>query len=254
MKFFIHGDTFQREPEAGETVPLRAKHSNRMLFLKSTAAALLDAADRWVEFDAFAAGADETLKKDYRDGLTLLECFDLAELADLPEPDTNGCRVAGERDYKAVGAFLCENLSKGRSLAAITDPLYYTEDHVRARQFMNREYNFLRERDGVLQAVLVVAVPKSESVSSVVSLESIAFEAALTEREAGECLAALVDFAEQEFRGDLAKLRFIRSDDSQDWMVDRLVQAGFHPVCTLEKELNCTRDVTFYDRMIGASA
>ena len=251
MRFFIYSDAFIKEPGAGETIPLKSLRSNRMLFLKATAAPLLTALDRWTEFDAFSAGADPTQKKDLLDGLTLLQCFDLAELADLPERDDDGCRVAGERDYKAVGAFLTANAGKDFSLTAVTDPRYYTEDSVRARQFMNREYSFLRERDGALEAVLVTSVPRPENVSCVATIESVAFVEGIGEEAAEDCLRALLNFAGREFIGDLGKFRFLYMDPGQDWMLERLKQIGFAPVCTLEKEFYRSVDVTFYDRTIG---
>lgn len=252
MRFYIHSDRYINEPAAGETVPIKEVASNRMLFLKSTAEKLLHTTDKWVEFDKFCSDADAALKKDYLDGLTLLECFDIAEVADVPVPDTNGCRVAGERDYKAVGEFMQANVGKGFSVAAIRDSRYYTEDSVRARQFLNQEYNFIREQNGKIQAVLVISVPRPENVSSTASVESIVFAEALREDAAADCVDALVKYAEAEFKGDICKFRFTKSDACHAWMVSKLAGLGFEPVCTLEKELYRSVDVTFYDKMIGA--
>ena len=252
MQFLIHSDAFTREPGAGETVPLKTVKTGRMLFLKATAAALLDRLDAWTAFDAFSAGAGDAQKADWLDGLTLLECFDIAELTDLPLParDPDGCRVAGERDYKAVGAFLQENVGKGFSAAAITDPRYYSEDNVRARQFLNQEYNFLREENGALQAVLTISVPRPENVSCVGTVDKVVFDAALDEPTAVRCLSSLISFAGEEFTGDLSKLRFFCTGGERGWLLERLVGLGFAPVCTLEREMHRSVDVTFYDRTI----
>ena len=189
--------------------------------------------------------------QDYEDALTALEAFGLAEIRDRKASDTAGCRVAGERDYAAISAFMNENAGVGYGFAPAVPPSYYDDVHVRSRQFNNEEYNFLKERDGRLIAVLLMAVPPFDQVSSAATVRAAVFSGALDEQACVECLRDLLRYARHAFDGEFAKFRFPYSDARQDWLRDALLQEGFSETCTLRREIANRVDLTLYDRVIG---
>ena len=144
MRYLINSSAFTRRDAQNGVIPMKAGF--RALFLKESAGVLLDRTDEWIDFDEVFRGAPEQLLRDLRDGLTLLECFDIAQVEE--DKPVKLCRVAGERDYRRISAFLAQHAGQGANQSLTYTPALHNEDGIRARQFNNHEYNFLAERDG----------------------------------------------------------------------------------------------------------
>ena len=127
---------------------------------------------------------------------------------------------------------------------------YLSEDSIRARQFNNKEYNFIRSDADSVCAVLTIGVPGTEQVDSAGRINNVAFRAGDDEDACRYSLEALVRFAAECFKGDLNKLRFIYTDPVQDWLRGFFENTGFKKTCTLEREIAKSIDVTFYDKML----
>lgn len=247
MQYLINSSAFTRQAPQKGVVPIKAGF--RALFLKESAGALLERTDEWIDFEETAHGAGEQLRRDLLDGLTLLECFDIARIRE--EKAVRPCRVAGERDYRRISAFLERHAGKGSNLSLAYSSAVHNEDDIRARQFNNHEYNFLAEREGEIIAVMIVRPPAADDVSSVVYLQHVIYASELSDPEQTALLTALLTEVESAFRRDYARLRFQYFNACQDGMLSALTAQGFRKICTLERELLGNVDVTIYDRMIG---
>jgi len=247
MRYLINSSAFTRKEAQNGVIPMKAGF--RALFLKESAGALLDRTDEWIDFEEVAHGASEQHRRDLRDGLTLLECFDIAQIEE--EKPVKPCRVAGERDYRRISAFLEYHAGKGPNQSLAYSPALHNEDSVRARQFNNQEYNFLMERDGQIIALIIVRPPAASDVSSVVYLQHVVYAAELPKEEHTALLETLLAEVEASFRQDYARLRFQYFDACQDGLLSALIEQGFRKTCTLERELLGGIDLTIYDRMIG---
>ena len=247
MRFIINGEAFTRQEARNGVIPMKAGF--RALFLKESAAALLDKSDEWIDFDDLAQDADESLRRDLSDGLTLLECFDIAQVERESLPKV--CRVAGERDYRRITAFLKQHAGgeANPSLVYVEDA--HNEDAVRARQFNNQEYNFICEQDGGIAALLIVRPPFSEDVSAVLYVQHALFDGALPEETRMQLLSAMLEEAASAFRQDYGKMRYQVIDPCQERTLKELTALGFTHVCTLDKEMAGGTDLHIYDRKIG---
>ena len=247
MRYLINSSAFTRREVQNGVIPMKAGF--RALFLKESAGALLDRTDKWIDFEEVTQGVSEQQRRDLRDGLTLLECFDIAQIE--AEKPVKLCRVAGERDYRRISAFLECYAGKGPNQSLAYSPALYNEESVRARQFNNHEYNFQAELEGQIVALMIVRPPAAGDVSSVVYLQHVIYAAELPEAEQTALLEALLAEVEAAFRQDYARLRFQYFDACQDGLLSALTAQGFQKTCTLERELLGGVDLTIYDRVIG---
>ena len=247
MRFIINGDAFARQEAKNGVIPLKAGF--RALFLKESAAILLDRPGEWVALDELAKDADEQLRRDLADGLILLECFDIARVEQNITPKV--CRVAGERDYRRITAFLQKHAGGPANPSLVYTEDAHKEDAVRARQFNNQEYNFLCEQDGEITALLIVRPPFPEDVSAVLYVQHALFDSALPDETRLQLLLAMLEEAASSFRQDYGKLRYQVFDACQERTLKELTALGFTHVCTLEKEMAGGADLRIYDRRIA---
>lgn len=248
MKFLIKAAAFKilgKETEDG-TIPLQATESGRNLFLKATAASLIDKEnlDREIDFADFVT--DEGLKQDLENGLTLLECFGIAEVSGNPRDEEKAVCVAGERDYRPLAAFLAGDRARFYGNIGEPDSAYYDEDHIRARQFNNEEYNFYLRREGRLVANLVVVMPKDESIGRTCQLGWLAVDKDTDEAETGDIAAQLLAYAVAGLKDDFIRYRYlsIKKDDN---FVPLLLELGFRQIVRLENEVAAGIDTVVYD-------
>ena len=249
MKFIVYGNRFTAEPPSGGEIPIKMLTSRRMLFMKDTAACLLKDVDVWHSFEEYTQNMDAALRQDLADALTLLCCFDLAEEEQTREA-AGPCRVAGERDYRALAAFIQANMGQGLSLQPSGNPEYYNEDDLRYRQFNNHEYNFLMEAEGKIIATMNVAVPGLNDVSNAAFFQSVVFAKELPEDRCREIFRELVDFISAAFRGDLNKFRFALCSCGDAPLYALLPEMGFSRTAVFKKEADADTDLLLYDRMI----
>lgn len=247
MQYLINSSAFTRREAQNGVIPMKAGF--RALFLKESAGILLEKTDEWIDFEDAAQGASEQLRRDLRDGLTLLECFDIAQIKE--ERPVKPCRVAGERDYRRISAFLERYAGKGPNQSLSYAQELHNEDGIRARQFNNHEYSFLVERDGHIIALMIVRPPAAGDVSSVVYLQHVVYAEEVPAAEQAALLKIMLAEVENAFRQDYARLRFQYFDACQDGMLSALAAQGFQQTCTLERELLGGIDLTIYDRKIG---
>lgn len=246
MRFIINGDAFTRQEVKNGVIPLKAGF--RALFLKESAAALLENPGEWIRFEEMVKDTDEQLRRDLEDGLTLLECFDIAKVERDVQPKV--CRVAGERDYRRIAAFLKKNAGTSDNTSLVYVENLHNEDEVRSRQFNNQEYNFICEQQGEIVALLIVRPPFPEDVSAVAYVEHALFDSTLPEERRLQLLSAMLEEAEAGFKVDYRKLRYQYVDACQQRTLNELKALGFTHLCTLEKEMPGGADLQLYDRWI----
>ena len=246
MKYRINSDSYTVVGPHADTLALKTTDTRRVLCIPAGGTAVLDKADVWVNFEE----KDPEKSRDMLNALKVLEAFNIADVEHDPEPDTDGCTVAGERQYRIISAFFKNEAGNPRTIISSDTDTYLSEDSIRTRQFNNKEYNFIRsDADGVC-AVVTIGVPGKERVDSAGRINNVAFRAGDDDAACRHSLESLIRFATESFRGDLNKLRFIYSGEAQNWIREILGDLGFKKTCTLERELAKSVDVTFYDKML----
>lgn len=246
MKYRINSENYTVIGPHADTLALKTTDTRRVLCIPSGGAGVLDSPDVWVSFEE----KDGAKRRDMLNALKVLEAFNIADVEHDSAPDTDGCIIAGERHYRIISAFYKTAVSNPRTVLYTVSDGYLSEDSIRARQFNNKEYNFIRsDADGVC-AVLTIGVPGTEQVDSAGRINNVAFRAGDDEDACRYSLEALVRFAAECFKGDLNKLRFIYTDPVQDWLRGFFENTGFKKTCTLEREIAKSLDVTFYDKML----
>ncbi len=248
MKYRINSDSYTVVGPHADTLALKTTDTRRVLCIPAGGTAVLDNPDVWVSFDE----KDAEKRRDMLNALKVLEAFNIADVERDPEPDTDGCSVAGERQYRIISAFYKNEAGNPRTIISSDSEAYLSEDSIRARQFNNKEYNFIRsDADGVC-AVITIGVPGKDRVDSAGRINNVAFRAGDDDAECRRSLESLIRFVSDCFKGDLSKLRFIYScsGEAQNWLRGILEDLGFKKTCTLEREIAKSVDVTFYDKML----
>lgn len=248
MKYKIKKDSFVKEDDKNGIITLRASSNNRLLFLKDTMANLLDVKpDEWVLVDKTDI-PDETIYKDYEDALTLLNCFDIAEIID--DKVITNLYVAGEKEYRILSPFIINNNGKGLSTKLKFSDSYYSEDNLRYRQFNNEEYNFYYKENDDIKAVINFHVTAPTDLTDIGTFQYVIFKDGLSAEGSKELFDKLLLFVEKKFHNDLVKLRFEFIGNVDDFIVDEIIKCGYSHVATLEKEIDGKKDLIFYEKRI----
>ena len=253
MKFIIDSNAYEiaKSQRSQDVIALVSKAVNRNLFLKKEAGRLLQNADREIDFEEWSQDFDNEEIRDLKDGLTLLECFGIARCSESERDLVPYVRVAGERDYRRIAAFIQEQQEDTFGFLPAGSEDFYSEDNIRARQFMNVEYCFLTQEDGQIESLIIIAMPKAQTLSAAVRICGVRFRADLDRERCEYLLEQMINRAVDSFSDDYTKLRFLRWQDSQDALTDSLKKLGFVQICTLKKEAYDGSDVTVYDLQIG---
>ena len=248
MRFIVHKSAFERVDGVTPfgTVILKLKDSGRELSLNKTAVCLLDNTDKERDTDELFSGCDEALQKDLRKGLTLLSAFEIAEIFDDPRNEDKDIRIAGERDYREISAFLTksDNITYGNFKNDIAE--YFNEDNVRARQFSNFEYNFLYRPGGVIKGVLLMVMPREYTFEKVCRTEWIVLAPDLKDSDT-EIIKNLLTYAQKMFKNEFPIYRYLHIRDD-DKLLSILQAVGFEKTANLEEETSDNKDVEVYDQ------
>ena len=260
MKFLINRSSYKRLGEATEygTIPFQTTSEGRNFFLKTDAASILNFADTWTDFSDLAKDFDQTKIQDYKDALTLLLAFGIAQIKELPEETqkNDGIFVAGEREYAAVSEFLSKNVKNkcNFSLDRKADISYFSPSKVRERQFNNIDYHFMYKKSGKISALLIVRCLPPETLSSSLLLCGLLFDVKTGESERQSMAHELIARISKEFGMDYKRLRFLRklSDPQFDGIETEetlriLITEDFIKTARLERELQDGGDVEIYD-------
>jgi len=253
MKFIIDSNAYEiaKNQRSQDVIALVSRTVNRNLFLKKEAGRLLQTADCEIDFEEWSEGFDREEVRDLKDGLTLLECFGIARCWESDRDVVRTVRAAGERDYRHIAAFIREQQGDTFGFLPSASEDFYSEDNIRARQFMNVEYCFLAEKDGRIESLIIIAMPKPQTLSSAVRICGMRFRTDLEAQRREYLLEQMINRAADSFSDDYTKLRYLRWKDSQDDLTDSLERLGFVQICTLKKEAYDGSDVTVYDLQIG---
>lgn len=87
----------------------------------------------------------EEVTQDCKDLLHKMNALDLICITDEARVIDTGCCIVGEEDYKKASEFINENFTKNGKVIMYSslDLNYYSPYALRARQFNNKEYNFI---------------------------------------------------------------------------------------------------------------
>lgn len=246
MKYRINSGAYTVLGDHADTLVLKTTDTRRALCIPAGGTAVLDNADTWHCFDE----KDGEKRRDMQNALKVLEAFNIADIEHDPEPDTDGCTIAGERQYREISAFYKTAIRNAHTILYTSSDEYHSEDMIRMRQFNNKEYNFIRRDSNGICAVLTIGVSGMQQVDCTGKINSVAFRAGDDDAMCRRSMESLVRFAAECFRGDLNKFRFIYTGSAQDWLLGAFEGLGFKKVCTLEREIAGSIDVTFYDKML----
>lgn len=253
MKFMIDSAKYQRtgETTSSGTLPLKSLANDRPLFLDGQAADILDHCDVWVDFDELLRG-QENRRKELYDALVLLNCFGVAQIEEETcDPALPRTRIAGEREYRSVSAFLLKHrhLKDAYLLHGNLPDEYYSEDNLRTRQFNNQEYNFYIEQNGLPQALLQIAMPDPVCLTRTATICGLICGTEADEEEKRRFSAMLIDRACSALQEDCDRLRFLCTAETQSLRAF-LTEQGFREIGRLTAERPDGGDVTILDRRI----
>ncbi len=253
MKFEILSEGYERRGEETPfgTIPLRSTSNRRDFFLNSAAAELLALPEGVHDFEEEFGQCSPEKKRDLEDGLILLSAFGAAAITE-EKPDFGApyiCRVAGEKDYKAIAALI--NSDTACRLGTIQkSETNMSQDMIRARQFNNQEYNFLCLKEGKPLAVLLVGMPAWESYSDAFRIAGIAVANETDQADIKELAGMLLDYAIAEFQEEFSICRYL-SFAEDDPLAEMLKEKGFSETASLKGEAEDGGDVVIYDRRIS---
>ena len=249
MKFEIVTEGFERRGDVTPyaTIPLRSTASRRDFFLNASAYELLELSEGVHDFEEEFGALSTEKKRNLKDGLILLSAFGAAKVSEeeAGEAGPYFCRVAGEKDFKTIAAFI--NSDAVRRLGTIPkSETGMNEDMIRARQFNNLEYNFLCLKEGKLFAVLLVGMSGSESYSAAFRLCGIAVSAEADDTEVKNVAEMLLDNAVGEFQQEFSICRYLCFAE-EDALAELLKEKGFSKTAHLIGEAEDGGNVTVYD-------
>ena len=250
MKFEIISEAYEQRGDRTPygTIPLRSKKNGRDFFLNAPAALLLQLPGGEHDFEAEFGAYEPEKQQDLRDGLILLSAFGAAVIRQEKAEGPSFCRVAGEKDYRAVSALIRREDAR-RFGKMPMDPEYMSEDSIRARQFNNNEYNFLFFENGALKGVLLACMPSLKTYSAAFRLCGAAVEQGA---DAEEAVGKLIDYTVLDFKDEFRVFRYLCFDEN-DPLLPVLENRGFKQTARLVKEAEDGGDVTVYDKRIDAS-
>jgi hypothetical protein len=248
MKFEILSDEYERLGDATQygTIPLKGKSNKRNFFLDVTAAGLLDLPGGVHDFDGVFKDLDVKQKNEMVDGLRVLTAFGAARIIKEEDKDPDGFkfRVAGEKDYKDVAAFLGGKGTKTYGFVVSGDPA--TEDNLRANQFNNMEYLFLCRKNGKIVGLTVAIMPKETAATRAFQISGVVVADKLTDEEKDTVVKGLWDYVKKAFEGEFKICRHI-SYAEDDKFLSYLKDFGFIKTATLEKETSAGATSFVYD-------
>ena len=244
MKFRIINEGYEKRGDTTPygTIPLRSKKNGRDFFLSVEAEELMALPDGEYDFDGTFGAFGQEKRQALLDGLTLLSAFGAAELNDETRRSSAVCRVAGEKDYAAVAALITDDTTLRFGQLPV-DPVYMSQDSIRARQFNNEEYNFLYIENGEIMAVLTVCIPQASSYSAAFRLLGIAIGKDCVSEDV---INKLLECAMRSFCGEFRICRYLCFAPN-DPFAKTLLSKGFKETARLLGEAEDGADVTVYD-------
>ena len=255
MKFKINRNDFIIRNEQDDTLSLMILSTSQLIYLNSTARLLIQQ-EGVVDFELFLKQLrfddveESELRNDYQDLVYQLEALGVIEIIDQDLLTGNGCMLAGEKEYREVSNFIIENGNSSFNLIDMTYPDNYSLQNLRARQFNGEEYNIIKLENGEIVADAIIAVPPFNTGISVVSFSAIVMDKKTREADIEKIIKELIDYSSGLFADKYNKIRFYYTDQKQDYMLNILQNIGFKRICTLEKEICKTIDLTLYDKTL----
>lgn len=252
MRFIINSDKFEivDRNENDNTISIKSKANNRMLFLKKEAGLLLDKTDKEYDLDSFTENMSEELTRDIKDGIILLECFDIADCHDDPRNIVKNVRVAGERDYRSIAAFIKENHEDSFGYINNWNEKEFSEDIIRARQFMNTEYYFIAREKEELKGVLIVKPPAPDSLTMILTICGAIFHKESDNDQKNALTEKLIKEAASMFSEEFCVIRYMEMSDKQQNFTEAVKKIGFEKKYVLKKETADGKDVIIYQTEI----
>lgn len=252
MKYKFIEDSYTVREEENDTISLMINKTNQIIYLNNAARKILFDPNKTEDLDKFVESLDVDDKtqayKDYEELLYQLECFELVKVEKEEQESSDGCKIAGEKDYNEIAQFINANIQNQFSYSNVVNMKYYNPISIRARQFNNTEYNILYFLDGKIVADLVVALPPNTSGFVVVYFNAIFFNNTLNEDECKKILGELLKYVSKLFEKKFCKLRFHYFNETQNWLLPILKSLGFKEICTFEKELRDNKSLTVFDK------
>lgn len=93
----------------------------------------------------FDAPSIEVIYKDCENIINLMSSLDLLSIEEETSKVKNGCQIIGEKDYRKLSNYIMDNFKTHKNIVLFSnnDLSYYSHYAIRARQFNNKEYNYI---------------------------------------------------------------------------------------------------------------
>lgn len=252
MKYKILNENIRLRKEKNNTYSFLNTKSMKIVFLNKIASDIfqhpeitnLDDLSTWI-FNKYEAPSIDVVKKDCKELLYKMNWLELIEIDNVIKDKKNKYEIAGEKDYKDISNFIYKCFtSKNKVLMySSMDMNYYTPYAIRARQFNNKEYNYIcYNDDNKIEAVITLGAGTTSSYS-ILNI--------FMNNYSSQIVNELLEFVFQS-TPLLLKVRISVKTNSDDSKLKRITKdLGFVLEATLKNEYGQGEDLLCYSLFRG---
>lgn len=246
MNYKINKDNFTVRKENNGTYSFLNKTTMKIVFLNKVASFIFenDDIDNLEDLmkkmhDRFDISDDDMLKEDCLTLLSQLEAMDVIELYGKEDKIFDQIRIAGEGDYKTISNYILQNIKKTGILCSYTNTNELSGYAIRARQFTNREFNYIYYgENGRIQAIVTLGVGASVSSLSLVNI--------IADINKPNIVKKILEYAFAENK-DLHKIRIMLKDEKKNQnLINYITGIGFSKEAVLKQEYADNKDLLCY--------
>ena len=153
MKYTINYDKIKYREEENGTYSFMNSTTGKIVFLNKVASFIylhneINTLEAFVDklIERFEVPSVEKVQQDCINALYIMSALELLTIDDDNDNSVvEGCYVAGESDYKKISQFIVNSFKQKKNVLFFLgkDLNYYSHYSIRARQFNNKEYNFI---------------------------------------------------------------------------------------------------------------
>ena len=255
MKFYLDSKRCFYRDEFNKNLLLMSLVTNQTFDLSAEFRPLINYADRWVNFEYFYRivslfSFGRCKRKELAEFLFQLNASGIVDIEDFPASNFTGIRQVQLADYHRLAEFCRANFAKGFSRAVYGDENFYQDSIFFNRLEKAIDTTIIAENEGNIEAALICGRADHFYGGEVLALKSFIFAEGLSETACRDKIHQMADFVVALLKGILFKVRYEKTSDRQDFIVENLLDNGFAKTAFFPKEYDNRVDLTLYDRFL----